>query len=213
LEIAGCTAWDNGADMPRIGNGPVGIWAWEADSVEIHHCVSFGNHTSKGSSDGGGFDLDGGVAHAHMHHNLSHDNEGSGLGIFQYWGASVWHDNIVDHNYSIDDATTTEGAAGILIWSSDTSASNMRSLDLHHNIIVNRAATPLRYHVDSRHLPFSIHDNHFYGSALIPAGDPRQDSFKRNRWRRSGGVPPKLESLKSIRDASDWRNWLEKNRR
>jgi len=232
VEIGDCVAWDNGADMPRVGNGPVGIWAWEADSVEIHHCISFGNHTSKGSSDGGGFDLDGGVTHAHVCRNLSYDNEGSGLGIFQYWGASAWHDNEVAENYSIDDASTTGGAAGILVWSSDTSAANMSGLNLHHNNIVNRKGPLLRYHEDSRHLAFSIHDNTFYGPGPLPTGDSRQDRFANNRWCRSGSgsnkgpssplggikkerdgcaVPRELEALKNIRDASTWREWLEKN--
>jgi len=32
-----CEAKDNGWDMPRKGNGPVGIWAWNADRVIIQH--------------------------------------------------------------------------------------------------------------------------------------------------------------------------------
>ena len=54
-----CTATNNGWDMPRIGNGPVGIWAYEADSLIIQHCISYRNKTAKGAADGGGFDLDG----------------------------------------------------------------------------------------------------------------------------------------------------------
>src|SRR6476646_3619988 len=38
-----CRATNNGWDMPRIGNGPVGIWAYEADSVTIQHCISYRN--------------------------------------------------------------------------------------------------------------------------------------------------------------------------
>ena len=52
-----CTANNNGWDMPRIGNGPVGIWCYEADSVIIQHCISYQNKTSKGGEDGGGYDL------------------------------------------------------------------------------------------------------------------------------------------------------------
>src|SRR5437762_4205141 len=50
-----CTASNNGWDMPRVGNGPVGIWAYEADSVVIQHCIAYRNKTAKGAADGGGF--------------------------------------------------------------------------------------------------------------------------------------------------------------
>ena len=59
-----CMATNNGWDMPRIGNGPVGIWCYEADSVVIQHCLSYRNKTSVGGADGGGFDFDGGVTNS-----------------------------------------------------------------------------------------------------------------------------------------------------
>ena len=54
-----CTATNNGWDMPRIGNGPVGIWAYESDHVTIQYCISYRNKTSKGGQDGGGLILTG----------------------------------------------------------------------------------------------------------------------------------------------------------
>jgi hypothetical protein len=51
------SATNNGWDMPRIGNGPVGIWAYEADSVIIQNCISYKNKTSVGGEDGGGLIL------------------------------------------------------------------------------------------------------------------------------------------------------------
>src|SRR3954454_3930845 len=71
-----CTATNNGWDMPRIGNGPVGIWAYEADSVIIQHCISYRNKTAKGAADGGGFDLDGGVTNSIIQCCLSYENWG-----------------------------------------------------------------------------------------------------------------------------------------
>lgn len=49
----------NGWDMPWTGNGPVGIWAYEADRVTIQFCVSHNNRST--AEDGGGFDFDGGM--------------------------------------------------------------------------------------------------------------------------------------------------------
>jgi hypothetical protein len=232
VTVKGCVAWDNGADMPRVGNGPVGIWAWEADSVVIEGCISYGNHTSKGSSDGGGFDLDGGVTHARVHHNLSYGNEGSGIGIFQYLGASNWGDNFIDHNYSIDDATTTLGSASVLVWSSDTSAGKMRGLDFGFNVIVNHRTELFRYHEDSRHQPFFIHDNIFFGPGPVPTGQYQLDTLSRNKWCLAGtsktlisidttngiirlpkgcAVPKYLDQLKTIKDASQWRVWMKEH--
>jgi polygalacturonase len=103
-----CTATNNGWDMPRIGNGPVGIWAYEADSVIIQHCISYRNKTAPGAADGGGFDLDGGVTNSIIQYCLSYENEGSGYGIFQYWSAGKWKNNIVRYCVSINDGRVTE---------------------------------------------------------------------------------------------------------
>ena len=48
-----CTATNNGWDMPRVGNGPVGIWVYESNYVTIQYCISYRNRTSKRGKDGG----------------------------------------------------------------------------------------------------------------------------------------------------------------
>jgi hypothetical protein len=90
-----CTATNNGWDMPRQGNGPVGIWTWQSDHVTIQYCISYRNKTSKGGKDGGGFDLDGGVTNSLIQYCLSYENQGAGYGLFQYSGASDWSDNVI----------------------------------------------------------------------------------------------------------------------
>ena len=77
-----CTATNNGWDMPRRGNGPVGIWTWQSDHVIIQYCISYRNKTSEGGKDGGGFDLDGGVTNSVIQYCLSYDNQGAGYGLF-----------------------------------------------------------------------------------------------------------------------------------
>ncbi|MEP6467455.1 MAG: right-handed parallel beta-helix repeat-containing protein, partial [Parafilimonas sp.] len=113
-----CIATNNGWDMPRIGNGPVGIWAYEADSVIIQHCLSYKNKTSAGAADGGGFDFDGGVTNSILQYCLSYQNQGSGYCIFQYWDASPWYNNVVRFNISIDDGLVSDSRAGIYVWNS-----------------------------------------------------------------------------------------------
>jgi hypothetical protein len=45
-----CKALYNGWDMPRSGNGPVGIWAYRSDSLIIQHCYAHQNMTSENGS-------------------------------------------------------------------------------------------------------------------------------------------------------------------
>ncbi len=76
--------------MPRIGNGPVGIWAYEADSVIIQHCISYKNKTSKGGEDGGGYDLDGGTTNSVIQYCYPMKTREALFGIFRYAGAGEW---------------------------------------------------------------------------------------------------------------------------
>ncbi len=99
-----CEAMNNGWDMPwrgRESNGPVGIWAWNADHVTIQFCVSHDNKSTGG--DGGGFDLDGGVTNSILQYNYSYHNMGPGLFMCQYYPAPTWKDNIIRYNISIND--------------------------------------------------------------------------------------------------------------
>ncbi|MHC4365969.1 MAG: right-handed parallel beta-helix repeat-containing protein [Planctomycetota bacterium] len=68
-----CEAFNNGWDMPRRGNGPVGIWAWSGDKVTIQFCIAHDNKSP--GHDGGGFDLDGGLTNSILQYNLSYNNE------------------------------------------------------------------------------------------------------------------------------------------
>ena len=79
-----CEAYNNGWDMPRKGNGPVGIWGWEAHRLTIQLCISHDNKTANGAADGGGFDFDGGMVDSVLQYNLSYNNQGSGYLLCQY---------------------------------------------------------------------------------------------------------------------------------
>lgn len=130
-----CEARNNGWDMPREGNGPVGIWAYMCDSIIIQHCYSHHNKTSAKGKDGGGFDLDGGVTNSIMQYNLSAFNEGAGYGIFQYAGATEWSHNIARYNISFNDGSKNSHA-GIFMWC-DPAADRMRDFHAYNNTIVS----------------------------------------------------------------------------
>jgi hypothetical protein len=238
VSIQRCEAYNNGWDMPRIGNGPVGIWAWEADSVVISDCISHDNKTHPGAMDGGGFDLDGGVTRSRICYCLSYRNQGSGFGIFQYAGASPWRDNELFGNISIDDGRVTAGAASVLVWSSDGEAAHLQGLSFHDNVLVNRVSPVLGYHADSRHRFFSWKGNHWYGRSPAWYGDPRDDRFDKDLFcaldapSPADGVSPMpgvrtfgkecrppfdVEWLLRLKGPDEWvtwsRSWLGKSRR
>jgi len=179
VTIEYCTASDNGWDMPRIGNGPVGIWAYECDSVIIQHCISHDNKTSKGGMDGGGFDFDGGVKNSVIQHCLSYNNEGAGFGIFQYAGASEWKNNTIRNCISENDGLVSNAKANILVWNSSKDASQFRDCYFYNNTVYNDYAPAIAYAKDSEHKNFVFSKNIFVA---------KNDLFRDWKYERNGSV-------------------------
>jgi hypothetical protein len=177
-----CTATNNGWDMPRKGNGPVGIWTYESNRVIIQYCISYRNRTSKGGKDGGGFDFDGGITNSVMQYCLSYENEGAGYGLFQYKGASPWRNNQVRYCVSINDATSTVGAGGIFMWSGDPDTSHFSGCLVYHNVVYNAAATAVQFEQESYNKDFYFYNNIFIGSGKIIDGPSSGERFAGNVW-------------------------------
>ena len=179
-----CEAMNNGWDMPRPGNGPVGIWAYECDSLTIQYCYSHDNKTSAKGKDGGGFDFDGGVTNSLMQYNLSMNNEGAGYGLFQFGGASEWVNNEVRYNVSMNDGKKNS-QAGFFIWCDPFNKEvPLRISSIHHNVVISRYGHSVSFETGySSGLIFQ--ENTFYltddGTEHIH-GDYNQDgvTFKRN---------------------------------
>jgi hypothetical protein len=136
-----CEARYNGWDMPRKGNGPVGIWTWESNQVIIQYCVA--HHNRSTGIDGGGFDFDGGVKNSILQYNYSHNNHGSGYLICQYSGASAFRNNIVRYNISQDDGLTNHNA-GIHVW---VGGPGMESTEVYNNTIFNSKGAAVSFGV------------------------------------------------------------------
>lgn len=131
-----CEAMNNGWDMPRDGNGPVGIWSYQSDSITIQYCYSHNNKTSPNGKDGGGFDFDGGMTNSVMQFNLSANNEGAGYGLFQYYGASIWKNNVIRNNISYNDGCKN-GQSGFLMWVGTGSPEPISDCTVYENTVVN----------------------------------------------------------------------------
>jgi hypothetical protein len=132
-EIAYCEATNNGWAMPREGNGPVGIWAWDASRVSIHHCIS--HHNKSPGLDGGGFDFDGGVTDSVMHHNLSYCNAGTGFLLCQYERGGTWKNNVFRDNISFEDGSKNS-SSGFALYLPE-GMNNMSDAVVEHNVVVN----------------------------------------------------------------------------
>jgi hypothetical protein len=181
-----CTATNNGWDMPRVGNGPVGIWAYECNYLTIQYCISYRNRTSKGAKDGGGFDLDGGIKNSVIQYCLSYENEGAGYGLFQYWGASSWYNNVVRYCVSINDATTTEGSGGIFIWNGSPDSVQLADCVVHNNVVYSNHAPAIEFEPSSLNKNFSFYNNIFMGSGAIVHGPSSGEKFIGNVWWTTG---------------------------
>jgi hypothetical protein len=168
--------------MPRLGNGPVGIWAWQSDHVIIQYCISYRNKTSEGAKDGGGFDLDGGVTNSIIQFCLSFENQGAGYGLFQYPGASNWSDNIIRYCVSYNDASTTEGAGGIFIWNGSDESSQLTDCRIYNNLIYNASAPVISFENASIHENFRFSRNIFICDSSFFSGKNSGSSFLGNLW-------------------------------
>ena len=154
-----CEAMFNGWDMPRDGNGPVGIWGWHSDDLTIQYCIS--HHNLSPGMDGGGFDFDGGMTHSSMQYNLSHHNAGAGYGLYQFAGAATWRHNKIRYNISLRDGYKNS-QSGIHIWSA---GEDMSDADVYGNLILNRRGHGVSYLHDVPGL-------RFWANRFITGGEP-----------------------------------------
>jgi len=198
-----CTATNNGWDMPRKGNGPVGIWCYEADSIVIQHCISYRNKTSAGAADGGGFDLDGGVTHSVIQYCLSYENEGSGFGIFQYAGASNWFDNTIRYCISENDGNVSPAQAGVFIWNGSEDTNQFKNCFFYNNVVYNNKGAAISYEAQSKNAGFRFYNNIFVGGDSLMIGKVTGSQYIGNDW----------YSLKSgfrLHGLNNFKNWTDK---
>ncbi|HKP64600.1 MAG TPA: right-handed parallel beta-helix repeat-containing protein [Polyangiales bacterium] len=116
-------AHHNGELNDHKSGGGYGIWAWDANDVVIQFNEAYENQTR--TSDGGGFDLDGGATNSVIQYNYSHDNQGAGYGAFQFQWARRFFGNRIQYNISQGDGF------GFLVWDGN---GDMGSLAALHNV-------------------------------------------------------------------------------
>jgi hypothetical protein len=176
-----CEASNNGWDMPRKGNGPVGIWAWNADRVTIQLCISHNNKSP--GDDGGGFDLDGGVTNSVLQYNLSYDNDGPGYFLCQYPGAPDFKNNVIRYNISHNDGAKNNRRSGIDVFSAAPNASDCL---VYNNTVFNKNGSAVGF--GGMPMPNVVFRNNVFictGDAI--SGEAQRGRFENNVYWSADG--------------------------
>ena len=169
-----CEASNNGWDMPRKGNGPVGIWAWNADRVTIQFCISHDNKSP--GDDGGGFDLDGGVTNSALQYNLSYNNDGPGYFLCQYPGAPDFKNNVIRYNISHNDGVKNNRRSGIDVYSASPNASDCQ---VYNNTVYNANGAAVGF--GGQCMPNVVFRNNiFICTSDVISGDAERGRFENN---------------------------------
>jgi len=172
-----CRAYHNGWDMPRAGNGPVGIWCWRAENVVIQHCIS--HHNRSPGHDGGGFDIDGGCRNAVLQYNLSYNNEGPGYMVCQYPAAPPLLGSVIRYNISQNDGRKNNLRAAIEIHNHNPSG-QADGVQIYNNTVFSQHQAALGFG-GAEFLGVVLRNNVFVARQTI-AGDPRSARLEANLW-------------------------------
>lgn len=193
-----CEAFNNGWDMPWTGNGPVGIWIWDATEVVIQYCIAHHNRTNPVAADGGGFDFDGGVSNCTIQYCISHNNEGAGYGLYEFGAAKPWENNVVRYNLSVDDGIINGGCVGI--WKNDNRGV-MRNCQVYNNTFYNSREKGSGIWLYDHYPGFEFRNNLFvYNGPFLSGGKKvTEEVFQRNiYWNLSGD--PSFEGYGSLEE-------------
>ena len=209
-----CTAYNNGALCNAPQGGPIGIWAHAANRIIIQFCASYNNHTGR-STDGGGFDFDGGISNSILQYNYSGGNDGAGYLLYTYAGSPyTFRGNIVRYNISDNDGR--KNRFGMIHVASD--GPEVRDIDIYHNTIVTSptpTGTPFALLVkEAAHV--RVLNNLFVTEGGLPllelAGNLPDLQIQGNAY-WSGDAPFTIrDSGNTYRSLADWRTAVKQER-
>jgi len=199
-----CEASDNGWDMPRGGNGPAGIWCYDASYITFQYCLAHHNKTSANGGDGDGFDMDGGSTNCTIQYCLAYSNMGPGFLLCEYSRSNTWENNTLRYNISINDATKN-GGTGILFWYTG-GGTNFKNAFIFNNLVYNNLDNAIWFHDPC---PGSrISNNIFIFKNKAFNGTYSSADFSGNcYWKIGGGF-----NCDSITDFTTWANKKDKEK-
>jgi len=126
-----------------------------------------------------------------MQYNFSANNEGAGYGLFQYYGASVWKNNIIRNNISYNDGRKN-GQAGFLMWISEGSPEPISNCRIENNVVVNKYGHAVGFE-PGNYPGFNFRNNIFVltgHSVSFVSGSYSGVTFERNQaWSTDRKIP------------------------
>ena len=187
-----CEAFNNGWDMPREGNGPVGIWAWDATDITIQFCISHDNKSP--GDDGGGFDLDGGIRDSVLQYNLSYNNDGPGYFLCQYPEAPRFKNAIVRYNISQNDGIKNNRNSAIDVFAAND---NMSDCQIYNNTVYNSKAAAVGFGgIDVPNVV--IRNNIFVCAGEVITGEANRGRFENNIYWPAEGASLTFDGHESL---------------
>lgn len=172
--------------------GPAGIWLADVAYGTIQYCESYNNSNGSFTTDGDGFDLDGGTQYCVIQYCYSHDNDGAGF-LQAHWAtssetASSTINNTIRYNISINDTKHTSQAA-LSYWSENAAATLNNCA--YNNLVVQTASGRTNACVDQENTdgtaanPTRIYNNIFvtdYSHYLAKASNTSNFIINDNVW-------------------------------
>ncbi len=195
-----CSAFNNSTR----GSGATGIWATTSDRVNFQFNASYNNRSRL--SDGGGFDLDGGVINSVMQYNWSANNDGAGFATLSWPGAPANRNITIRYNISQNDARRF-GAGGIAVGANNGSFTDIY---IHNNTVYMQPAAVgdsrliwTHYYVSN----LQIKNNIFYADGNVNFARFRDNpdlKLSNNVWFTNG--TSKFEHNGWYNSVADWQN-------
>jgi hypothetical protein len=209
------TAHDNGSNSPADSPncGPTSIMANVSDQIVFQHNEVYNSKAGGCGGDGNAFSMESGVTNSVMQSNYAHDNDGTGLMVFNSYNNVTIRYNITENNALVgpdsgelgiyggsgptqnvtaynntlfkgNSPSTTFGA--VVLWSPQ---SRLEHIHLYNNIVYTDQSIPLVNNLTPRR----VTDLRFQGNAYWPGSGTFQIQYGQHTyasldaWRKATG--------------------------
>lgn len=133
-----CESFKNGYNNYGTTGGPEGVMIYRSDDIIVQHCISHDNFTGPSNYDGGGFDLDGGTNRCILQYNYAYNNEGHGIFLGNFTGATQKNNNIVRYNI-LENNGLRNNYGGIGFWGQSGNVDS--GCRLYNNVVYTSTST------------------------------------------------------------------------